>query len=428
MRRVVVGLDGYVVSPAGVTARRVVSDDWRPAETAKTRAVTVAIVDIVYRFSRERAASFGVFPSHAEPRRVGKAVFSQLARMSISTPKDPYSPIFIHICFFWCRRHPQSRRGHTRGHHRRCLRHVTRSHASQRAMSHTAVSAASLASKPRVAPKFTRAGARGCAHSRSSSVKVTAAKGDVLLEVKDLTAKVAETGEEILTGVTLTIKEGETHAIMGKNGSGKSTFTKVLVGHPSYEVTGGTATFRGQDLFAMEPEERARTGLFLSFQSPIEVPGVSNTDFLRMMCNERRKSRGEPELDPLEFYGFLTPKLEQLNMDPSFLARNVNEGFSGGEKKRNEILQLAVMESEMSILDEIDSGLDVDALRDVAAAVNVLKEGDKGLLLITHYQRLLDAIHPDFVHVMQKGKIVQTGDVSIAAKLEEGGFEALTAK
>ena len=229
-------------------------------------------------------------------------------------------------------------------------------------MSHTAVSAASLASKARVAPKFTRAGARGCAHSRSSAVKVTAAKGDVLLEVKDLTAKVAETGEEILTGVTLTIKEGETHAIMGKNGSGKSTFTKVLVGHPSYEVTGGTATFRGQDLFAMEPEERARTGLFLSFQSPIEVPGVSNTDFLRMMCNERRKSRGEPELDPLEFYGFLTPKLEQLNMDPSFLARNVNEGFSGGEKKRNEILQLAVMESEMSILDEIDSGLDVDAL------------------------------------------------------------------
>ena len=429
VRRVVVEMDWDdldVVSPAGVTERRVVSDDWRPAETAKTRAVTVARVDIVYRFSRERAASFGVFPSHAEPRRIGKAVFSQLARMSISTPKGPYSPIFIHICLGAA--DTQSRRGHTRGHHRRCLRHVTRSHASQSAMSHTAVSAASLASKARVAPKFTRAGARGCAHSRSSAVKVTAAKGDVLLEVKDLTAKVAETGEEILTGVTLTIKEGETHAIMGKNGSGKSTFTKVLVGHPSYEVTGGTATFRGQDLFAMEPEERARTGLFLSFQSPIEVPGVSNTDFLRMMCNERRKSRGEPELDPLEFYGFLTPKLEQLNMDPSFLARNVNEGFSGGEKKRNEILQLAVMESEMSILDEIDSGLDVDALRDVAAAVNVLKEGDKGLLLITHYQRLLDAIHPDFVHVMQKGKIVQTGDVSIAAKLEEGGFEALTAK
>ena len=225
--------------------------------------------------------------------------------------------------------------------------------------------------------------------------------------------------------MTLTIKEGETHAIMGKNGSGKSTFTKVLVGHPSYEVTGGTAVFKGKDLLAMDPEDRAREGLFLSFQSPIEVPGVSNTDFLRMMCNERRKARGEEELDPLEFYGFLTPKLDQLNMDPSFLARNVNEGFSGGEKKRNEILQLAVMESEMSILDEIDSWLDVDALRDVAAAVNVLKEGDKGLLLITHYQRLLDAIHPDFVHVMEKGKITQTGDKSIASKLEEGGFASL---
>ena len=170
---------------------------------------------------------------------------------------------------------------------------------------------------------------------------------------------------------------------------------------------------------------RARCRLSLSFQSPLEVPGVSNTDFLRTMCNELRKHRGEPELDPLEFYGFLSPKLEQLNMDPSFLARNVNEGFSGGEKKRNEILQLAVMESERSILDESDSGLDVDALRDVAKAVNSLREGDKGLLLITHYQRLLDAVHPDFVHVMQKGKIVQTGDISIASKLEEGGFASL---
>ena len=294
-------------------------------------------------------------------------------------------------------------------------------------------SPASLSSKGRArGASFARASVRavGSRGSRrlgraAGGVSVRAAKGDVLLEVTDLCAKVAETGEEILKGVSLTIKEGETHAIMGKNGSGKSTLTKVLVGHPSYEVTGGSARFKGEDLLDMEPEERARCGLFLSFQSPIEVPGVSNVDFLRMMCNERRKSRGDPELDPLEFYGFLTPKLEQLNMDPSFLARNVNEGFSGGEKKRNEILQLAVMESEMSILDEIDSGLDVDALRDVAAAVNVLKEGDKGLLLITHYQRLLDAIHPDFVHVMEKGKITQTGDISIAAKLEEGGFASL---
>uniref|UniRef100_A0A7S0X638 ABC transporter domain-containing protein n=1 Tax=Mantoniella antarctica TaxID=81844 RepID=A0A7S0X638_9CHLO len=284
--------------------------------------------------------------------------------------------------------------------------------------------AGSLSSRTRGQATFARATAGARPRSRGA-LAVRAAKGDVLLEVHDLCAKVAETGEMILNGVTLTIKEGETHAIMGKNGSGKSTFTKVLVGHPSYEVTAGTAAFKGQDLFAMAPEERARLGLFLSFQSPVEVPGVSNTDFLRMMCNERRKAQGKVELDPLEFYGFLTPKLDQLNMDPSFLSRNVNEGFSGGEKKRNEILQLAVLESEMSILDEIDSGLDVDALRDVAAAVNVLKEGDKGLLLITHYRRLLDAITPDYVHVMEKGKIVQTGDISIAAQLEEGGFASL---
>ena len=247
------------------------------------------------------------------------------------------------------------------------------------------------------APTRVRAPSSAIARRASArSVQTRAAQGKVLLEVKDLHAKVAETGEEILKGVNLTIREGETHAVMGKNGSGKSTLTKVLVGHPAYEVTSGSATFKGEALFEMEPEERARSGLFLSFQSPIEVPGVSNTDFLRMMCNERRKARGEEELDPLEFYGYLTPKLEALNMDPSFLTRNVNEGFSGGEKKRNEILQLAVMESEMSILDEIDSGLDVDALRDVAKAVNLLRQGDKGLLLITHYQRLLDAIHPGF--------------------------------
>ena len=273
------------------------------------------------------------------------------------------------------------------------------------------------------ASRVARGASRGCDAARARVI--VKAKGDVLLDVRDLRAKVAETGEEILRGVNLVIREGETHAIMGKNGSGKSTLTKVLVGHPAYEVTGGSATLKGKDLFEMEPEERARAGLFLSFQSPIEVPGVSNTDFLRMMCNERRKARGEEEMDPLEFYGYLTPKLDQLNMDPSFLTRNVNEGFSGGEKKRNEILQLAVMESEMSILDEIDSGLDVDALRDVAKAVNILREGDKGLLLITHYQRLLDAISPDKVHIMQKGQIVQTGGIELATKLEEGGFASL---
>jgi Fe-S cluster assembly ATP-binding protein len=260
---------------------------------------------------------------------------------------------------------------------------------------------------------------------RVAMTTTRAQKGDVILEVSGLKAKVSDTGEEILKGVDLIIRQGETHAIMGKNGSGKSTLTKVLVGHPAYEVTAGTAKYKGEDLFEMEPEERARAGLFLSFQSPVEVPGVSNTDFLRMMCNERRKHRGEEEMDPLEFYGYLSPKLDKLNMDPSFMTRNVNEGFSGGEKKRNEILQLAVLESEMSILDEIDSGLDVDALRDVSEAVNGLKSDEKGLLLITHYQRLLDLIHPDVVHIMKKGKIVKTGDKSLASTIDEGGFAAL---
>ncbi|KAL6759408.1 iron-sulfur cluster assembly protein [Haematococcus lacustris] len=252
---------------------------------------------------------------------------------------------------------------------------------------------------------------------------VVSCAGKVLLEVKGLEAKVASTGQQILNGVDLVVHEGEVHAIMGKNGSGKSTLSKVLVGHPDYEVTAGTAAFKGKSLFELEPEERSHLGLFLSFQSPVEIPGVSNIDFLRMACNARRKALNQTELDPLEFYAHVMPKLELLNMDPAFLNRNVNEGFSGGEKKRNEILQLAVLEADMSILDEIDSGLDIDALRDVAKAVNALRTQDTGVLMVTHYKRLLDYIKPDFVHIMQSGQIVKTGDIKLVDQLEAGGYK-----
>lgn len=255
---------------------------------------------------------------------------------------------------------------------------------------------------------------------------VEGGRGKVLLEVKGLTAIIEETGKEILKGVDLTIREGEVHAIMGKNGSGKSTLTKVLVGHPGYTVTSGSAEYRGSDLLSLAPEERAHAGVFLGFQTPVELPGVSNTDFLRMASNARRGARGEKERDPLEFYGFLSPKLDELRMDVSYLQRNVNEGFSGGEKKRNEILQLAVLEAELAILDEIDSGLDIDALRDVSLAVNGLRKPDRSVIMITHYQRLLDYIEPDFVHIMENGRIVKTGDKSLAKELEAGGYASIT--
>eukprot|EP00238_Polyblepharides_amylifera_P013230 CAMPEP_0196576866 /NCGR_PEP_ID=MMETSP1081-20130531/6029_1 /TAXON_ID=36882 /ORGANISM="Pyramimonas amylifera, Strain CCMP720" /LENGTH=303 /DNA_ID=CAMNT_0041895585 /DNA_START=102 /DNA_END=1013 /DNA_ORIENTATION=- len=247
----------------------------------------------------------------------------------------------------------------------------------------------------------------------------------VLLQVEGLTAVIADSDQEILKGVSLTIKAGEVHAIMGKNGSGKSTFSKCLVGHPSYKVTGGSASLKGKELLEMDPEARSHEGLFLSFQSPIEIPGVSNTDFLRASYNSKRRANGEPELDPLEFYAHLMPKLDSLNMDLSFLNRNVNEGFSGGEKKRNEILQLSILEAEVAILDEIDSGLDVDALRDVATAVNGLRNENNAVLMITHYQRLLDYIKPDFIHIMDQGKIVKTGGAELALQLESGGFSSL---
>ncbi|TYG70503.1 hypothetical protein ES288_D05G319100v1 [Gossypium darwinii] len=248
-----------------------------------------------------------------------------------------------------------------------------------------------------------------------------------LLEVKGLTAVIAETKQEILKGVDLVVHHGEIHAIMGKNGSGKSTFSKVLVGHPDYEVTGGDVVFKGENLLDMEPEERSLAGLFMSFQSPVEIPGVNNIDFLHMAYNARRKKLGEPELGPLEFYAYIYPKLDLVNMKTDFLNRNVNEGFSGGERKRNEILQLAVLGADLAILDEIDSGLDVDALRDVAKAVNGLLTPTNSVLMITHYRRLLEVIKPTFIHIMENGRIIKTGDSSLAKVLEEKGYTAISA-
>ncbi|XWS65389.1 hypothetical protein CRYUN_Cryun05aG0108700 [Craigia yunnanensis] len=248
-----------------------------------------------------------------------------------------------------------------------------------------------------------------------------------LLEVKGLIAVIAETKQEILKGVDLVVHQGEIHAIMGKNGSGKSTFSKVLVGHPDYEVTGGSVVFKGENLLDMEPEERSLAGLFMSFQSPVEIPGVNNIDFLHMAYNARRKKLGELELGPLEFYAYIYPKLDLVNMKTDFLNRNVNEGFSGGERKRNEILQLAVLGADLAILDEIDSGLDVDALQDVAKAVNGLLTPKNSVLMITHYRRLLDVIKPTCIHIMEDGRIIKTGDSSLAEVLEEKGYAAISA-
>ncbi|KAL5800533.1 hypothetical protein ACOSQ4_033417 [Xanthoceras sorbifolium] len=247
-----------------------------------------------------------------------------------------------------------------------------------------------------------------------------------LLKVTDLRAAIVESKQEILKGVNLLVNEGEVHAIMGKNGSGKSTLSKVLVGHPDYEVTGGSVIFKGENLLEMEPEERSLAGLFMSFQSPVEIPGVSNIDFLHMAYNAQRRKLDEPELGPIEFYAYVYPKLELVNMKTDFLNRNVNEGFSGGERKRNEILQLAVLGAELAILDEIDSGLDVDALRDIAKAVNGLLTPKNSVLMITHYRRLLEFIKPTFIHIMDDGRIIKTGDLSIAKVLEEGGYKAIS--
>ncbi|NEP10452.1 MAG: Fe-S cluster assembly ATPase SufC [Symploca sp. SIO2C1] len=244
---------------------------------------------------------------------------------------------------------------------------------------------------------------------------------DVILSVRDLTAEVE--GNQILNRLNLEVKAGEIHAIMGPNGSGKSTFSKVLAGHPAYEVTGGEVSFLGQDLLEMEPEERSLVGIFLAFQYPLEIPGVSNLDFLRVAYNARRKYQGLEEIDTFDFEDLVEEKLDIVKMNPSFLERSLNEGFSGGEKKRNEILQMALLEPKLGILDETDSGLDIDALKIVAGGVNQLATSENAMILITHYQRLLNYIEPDFVHVMAGGRILRTGGKELALELESRGYD-----
>ena len=247
-----------------------------------------------------------------------------------------------------------------------------------------------------------------------------------MIQIRDLHASVS--GKEILKGISLDIEAGEIHAIMGPNGSGKSTLAQVLAGHPGYEVTGGTVTYLGKDLLDMEPEERAQAGVFLAFQYPVEIPGVSNAYFLRSAYNEIRKARGEAEADPLEFLDIVSERLKIVDLDESMLNRSVNAGFSGGEKKRNEILQLAVLDPVLSILDETDSGLDIDALRTVADGVNKLRRPDNAFLVVTHYQRLLNYIIPDRVHVLVDGRIARSGGKELAFDLEERGYDWVTAE
>jgi Fe-S cluster assembly ATP-binding protein len=244
---------------------------------------------------------------------------------------------------------------------------------------------------------------------------------EVVLSVIDLTANV--NGTPILKGVNIEVKSGEVHAIMGPNGSGKSTFSKVLAGHPAYEVTGGEVIFQGQNLLEMEPEERAKSGVFLAFQYPLEIPGVSNLDFLRVAYNSRRKAQGLEEIDTFDFDDLIEEKLDVVKMNPAFLNRSLNEGFSGGEKKRNEILQMALLEPKLAILDETDSGLDIDALKIVANGVNQLANPENATIMITHYQRLLNYIVPDYVHVMAQGQILMCGGKDLALELEARGYD-----
>jgi Fe-S cluster assembly ATP-binding protein len=247
-----------------------------------------------------------------------------------------------------------------------------------------------------------------------------------MLEIRNLHAAID--GKEILKGINLTVNKGEVHAIMGPNGSGKSTLAKVLAGHPGYEVTAGEVLYEGRNLLEMAPDERARDGVFMAFQYPIEVPGVSNAQFLRLAYNEKQKHLGSEELDPLEFKDLLKERAKVVEMDASFMTRSVNEGFSGGEKKRNEILQMAVLEPKLAILDETDSGLDIDALRVVAGGVNQLQGAENAIIVVTHYQRLLNYIVPDFVHVLADGRIAREGGKELALELEEKGYDWIKAQ
>ena len=246
---------------------------------------------------------------------------------------------------------------------------------------------------------------------------------NLLLEIKNL--KVSIEDNIILDKLNLKVQKGEIHAIMGPNGSGKSTFSKVVAGHPAYSIISGDILFKGESIIDLTPEERSHIGIFLAFQYPIEIPGVSNEDFLRLSYNAKQRFFNQPEVDPIEFLGIVIKKMELVKMSPQFLNRNVNEGFSGGEKKRNEILQMIVLDSDICILDETDSGLDIDALKIISNGINNFMTKDKGIILITHYQRLLDYINPTYVHVMQNGRIIKTGSSELAKELEDKGYQWL---
>jgi len=247
-----------------------------------------------------------------------------------------------------------------------------------------------------------------------------------MLEITNL--QVRGGTKDILRGINLSVKKGEIHAIMGPNGSGKSTLARALAGHPEIEVTGGTVTYNGKDLIELSPEDRAREGVFMAFQYPVEIPGVNNAYFLKAAINAQRKHRGLPELDAMEFMTLVKEKAKILHLDPTLLSRPVNEGFSGGEKKRNEIFQMAVLEPKLAVLDETDSGLDIDALRTVAEGVNAMRSPERAIIVITHYQRLLNYIEPDFVHVLQDGRIVRSGGKDLALHLEEKGYSWIEAE